>query len=364
MSGSTGYRAASKTVALFRLGRTVVEVTGSRAIRVISGLTSNAVEGVQAGSGVYAFMLNPKGRVVIDMRVLPGPGFETAGVDAHDHPRAERETLWLDVPTVGLEALEEHLSKYVPPIFASYRPLEFDVISLIGPAAADFLTHERTDAEFAFSRDPAELRPLQAATIEGRDIVESGLIVRREDIEGPGFDLYVASVGLSTVEGALEAGVAAAGGTPGTTAEWHMLRIESGLPVYGRELGPSRLAQEAGQDTRAISFEKGCFTGQEVVARIHYRGHVNRHLRGLRVTELPDGPGAARWPDGAHPQPPAELPLTVGGKRVGTMTSPATSPRFGRIGLGYVRRELGAGAVVTCDAFPDSILEVVHLPFT
>lgn len=363
MNATAGYRSAQETIAIFPdLGRTVVEVVGSRAVRVVNGLTSNAIDGLSGGSGVYSFLLNRKGRVVVDLRVLAPPGFDAPADPASDRTKQD-ERLWLDLPTAGLEALEAHLGKYVPPIFATHRRLEFDVVSVLGPEAADWLTRAASGATLDFHRGPGDLAPLGTTTIDARNSAESGLLVRREDIEGPGFDLYLPTDRAPTVVADLLAAAEAVDGAKGTPDDWQSLRIERGLPVYGSELGPGRLAQEAGQDARAISFEKGCFTGQEVVARIHYRGHVNRHLRGFRLMEGPGGAavGNGSEEDGSHPQ--AGAALTLDGKSVGTLTSITTSPRFGRIALGYVRREIEPGAFVTSAAFPGQ-LKVSDLPFT
>jgi len=204
------------------------------------------------------------------------------------------------------------------------------------------------------------LDPLQAASV-GPDC----LVVRRETGEVPGFDLYVP--GESDVHGesdakrkagagelgiALEAAAAALGGVVGDPSVWETLRIENGIPAHETELSADRLAQEASQDERAISFTKGCFTGQEVVARIHYRGHVNRLLRGLLIPADKTGavlPGAG---------------LARGGRVVGLVCSVTESPRFGPIALAYVRREIEPGEHVELADTAGVHLEVTSLPFT
>jgi folate-binding protein YgfZ len=115
------------------------------------------------------------------------------------------------------------------------------------------------------------------------------------------------------------------------------LRILARTPRYGRELDERSLPAEAGLDERAISFTKGCYPGQEPVARLHYRGHPNRTLRVLAV-------------DGAEPGRDAEL--TLEGKVIGRVTSAAPDPEHGIVALAYVRREvpgdaeLGVGSAV------------------
>jgi tRNA-modifying protein YgfZ len=104
------------------------------------------------------------------------------------------------------------------------------------------------------------------------------------------------------------------------------------------------MPQEAGINERAVSFTKGCYVGQETVARLHYKGKPNRHLRGLRLTE-PAQHGAE---------------IRAGDKVVGRVGSACVSPRFGPIALALVRREAGPGDTVLVDG---AEAQVVELPF-
>ncbi|MXW56039.1 MAG: hypothetical protein F4Z59_04950 [Gemmatimonadales bacterium] len=355
-AGSEGYRAAVERVGLFSdFRRAVVAVSGPGALRVLNGLASNDVKDVPVGRGVYSFFLDRRGRVVADLRLLPVAGFER---DAGD---AGTQTLWLDAPGDALPALMNHLRKYVPPMFAGHRETGVAVHALIGPRAAEALEHWEAGAGVSFVRRPGELAPLEATTVRiGGPLA---LVVCREEIEGAGFDLYVdhadGTRDAERLSSQLQRAVARSGGAAAVRGDWEILRLERGLPVFGSELGAERLAQEAGQDDRAISFAKGCFTGQEVVARIHYRGHVNRHLRGLRWT--PNAHHQARDLVGAELRTPSE---TRGAKPVGLITSATRSPRFGPIGLGYVRREVAPGAVLESTDHPGVVLHVADLPFT
>ena len=123
------------------------------------------------------------------------------------------------------------------------------------------------------------------------------------------------------------------------------LRIEAGRPRLGLDMGSETIPQEAGLNERAVSFTKGCYVGQETVARLHYRGKPNRHLRGLRLSEP-----AAR-----------DQPIRLGEREVGTVGSSCVSPTFGPIGLALLRREASPGATVTVG--DDTKAEVVELPF-
>ncbi|HWJ42405.1 MAG TPA: glycine cleavage T C-terminal barrel domain-containing protein, partial [Solirubrobacterales bacterium] len=125
-----------------------------------------------------------------------------------------------------------------------------------------------------------------------------------------------------------------------------ILRIEAGRPRFGAEMGPETMPAEAGIVERAVSFTKGCYIGQETVARLHYKGRPNRHLRGLRFSG-PGRPGAS---------------LALGGKEVGKVGSAAVSPALGPIGLAILRREAEPGATLSLGE--DGVTaEVVALPF-
>jgi folate-binding protein YgfZ len=112
--------------------------------------------------------------------------------------------------------------------------------------------------------------------------------------------------------------------------ELERLRILARTPLFGRELDERVLPAEAGLDERAISFTKGCYPGQEPIARLHYRGHPNRTLRVLALES-----------DGAHA---VEAELTHDGKAVGRVTSTASDPEHGVVALAYVRREVPSDA--------------------
>ena len=124
-----------------------------------------------------------------------------------------------------------------------------------------------------------------------------------------------------------------------------IVRVEHGRPRYGIELDDSVIPQEAGLNERAVSFTKGCYVGQETVARLHYRGKPNRHLRGLRLSE-PVATGE---------------PLRLGEREVGRVGTSVVSPAHGPIALALVRREAAPGDTV---AAGEATATVVELPFS
>jgi folate-binding protein YgfZ len=124
-----------------------------------------------------------------------------------------------------------------------------------------------------------------------------------------------------------------------------IVRVERGIPRQGTDFGSENLPGEAGIVERAVSFTKGCYIGQEPVARMYHRGRPNRTLRGLRLN--------AAAPSGA--------PVTAGPKEVGRLTSSVSSPRLGPIGLAILRREVEAGDEVSVGS--DVTATVAELPF-
>jgi tRNA-modifying protein YgfZ len=123
-----------------------------------------------------------------------------------------------------------------------------------------------------------------------------------------------------------------------------VLRVESGRPRYGIDLDDATIPQEAGLNDRAVSFTKGCYVGQETVARLHYRGKPNRRLCGLRLsTPVPSG-----------------TPLVLGEREVGRVGSSVVSPRHGAIALALVRREAGVGDELVAGS---AVAVVAELPF-
>jgi folate-binding protein YgfZ len=146
----------------------------------------------------------------------------------------------------------------------------------------------------------------------------------------------------------LRAALGHAGVVPVSEAVAECLRVERGRPRFGVDLDDTVIPQEAGLNERAVSFTKGCYVGQETVARLHYRGKPNRRLRGLRL-------GADAAATGEE--------LTFEGRVVGRLGSVAVSPRFGPIALALVRREAPVGSVVAVgDGAAQA--EVVELPFS
>jgi len=145
---------------------------------------------------------------------------------------------------------------------------------------------------------------------------------------------------------ALASALRGRGAVPVDEAAAEVLRVEAGRPRYGVDLDDGVIPQEAGLNERAVSFTKGCYVGQETVARLHWRGKPNRHLRGLRLSA-----------PAAHGDE-----LRLGDRVVGAVGTAVVSPRRGPLALAIVRREAEPGAAVSVGP-GDTTAEVVELPF-
>jgi folate-binding protein YgfZ len=299
-----------------------VSVTGERAAEMLNGLVSQDVRQL-SGAGRPALLLNVKGRVLADLRVFP-----------------TSDGLLLDVPAAGLEKVLATFKKYLPPLYAKYEDLgvAHRHVGTYGPQAAELV-----GSVLEVAPPEPELGCLETM-LAGSPV----LVVRNRRLGVDGVELIGPDETLAGLWGELEAGVVRAGGRAVGGRALEVVRVEAGVPRYGTDMGEDNLAQEPGLE-EALSFEKGCYLGQEVVARIHFRGHVNRHLRGLEFEDGPPEPGAR---------------LLRGEKEVGRVTSAVRSPDLGPIGLGYVRREVEPPETVRWadDDGSEGAVSVVELP--
>jgi tRNA-modifying protein YgfZ len=330
----TEYRSLREGCGLLdRSERGKLALTGPGAAEFLDGQVTNAVATLRAGEGCYAAFLTHKGKMLGDLRILV-VGAQTQGTNASaggesdrrdDAPQGEPAELLLDTERTTLQALFDMIRRFKIgyEVELHKRTLERGLLSLIGPGAA----------EIAGAEDlPAAEHTNMPLEIEG----VATLAVRTEE----GIDFLCDA---SATE-ALAAALRERGATPVPEAAAEIVRVERGRPRYGVDLDDTVIPQEAGLNERAVSFTKGCYVGQETVARLHYRGKPNRHLRGLRLST---------------PTPP-RAELRLGERVVGRLTSSVVSPRLGAIGLALVRREAAPGMTVALDG---GHATVVELPF-
>jgi folate-binding protein YgfZ len=287
-------------------------VTGSEAAEYLQGQLTNDIEALEAGEGLYAALLDRKGHMQGDTRVLR-PG--------------EAADLLLDTEPEALAAVRRHLAMYK-------IGREVDVVDVTGERAILSLIGPRA-VEIAGSAALPE-NACEEVTIAGTQVLAVG--------SGAGIDLIFDVEARDRVADAL----LAAGAAEVSPDAVEILRIETGRPRFGAEMGTETMPAEAGIVEQVVSFTKGCYIGQETVARLHYKGKPNRHLRGLKLS----GAGGAR----------AGAAVRLGEKEVGKLGSAGVSPAFGPIGLAILRREAEPGATVTVGE--DGVTaEVVALPF-
>jgi folate-binding protein YgfZ len=288
------------TFVVDRSERGKLALTGREAKTFLHGQVTNDIEGLVPGTGCYAAFLTHKGKMQGDLRVF----------DLGDE-------LLLDCERVALQDLFNMIRRYKLGLDVELhkRTLEMGLFSVIGPDAPSLV-------------GPAE------HTCARVDLGGARVVAVRTDV---GVDVFFWADDREAVRRALDF-------PDGDEAAAEIVRVESGRPRYGIDLDDSVIPQEAGLNERAVSFTKGCYVGQETVARLHYRGKPNRRLRGVRLSEPA--------PTGAE--------LVYGEKVVGRLGSVVVSPSLGPIGLALVRREAEDGATVEVAG---SRALIVDLPF-
>jgi tRNA-modifying protein YgfZ len=294
---------------LDRSSRGKLLLKGTEAAEYLQGQLTNDVEGLAPGEGCYAALLDRKGHMQADMRVL----------------RLGSDEIWLDTEPVALAVTRRHLEMY-----KIGREVEIEdvgaeraILSLIGPRSADLA-----------GAPPLPEHACKPVAIDGVECIAVGTAL--------GIDLIATAADAERLRSALSDA-----GAPEVGEEAvEVLRIEAGTPRFGAEMDTGTMPAEAGIVDVAVNFEKGCYIGQETVARLHYKGKPNRHLRGLRLSAAAE-PGAT---------------LILDEKEVGRLGGSCVSPVHGPIGLAILRREAEPGAELRLGE-DDVTAQVVDLPF-
>jgi folate-binding protein YgfZ len=276
---------------LERSDRGVIAVTGPDGAEYLQGQLTNDVETLAPGEGQYSALLDRKGHMQADMRVL----------------RPAEEEILIDTEAAALPAALKHLTMYSigRDVSVADASQERSILSLIGPRSAEVA-----------GAPPLPEDACEAINVAGTECLAVGT--------RGGIDLICAAADAERLAAALRE----AGAADVSPEAVELLRIEAGVPRFGAEMGTETMPAEAGIVERAVSFTKGCYIGQETVARLHYKGKPNRHLRGLRLSAAGE-PGAV---------------LRLGEKEVGRLGGAAVSPALGPIGLAILRREAEPGA--------------------
>jgi tRNA-modifying protein YgfZ len=314
-----------------RSERGKLALSGAGAIEFLNGQVTNELAELRPGEGRYAAFLTPKGKMLGDVRILAvegsgsDAGGEASAAGASDEHGASE--LLLDTERTALQALFDMIRRFKIgyDVELHKRTVERGLLSLLGPESARIAGAEQlADAEHA--NTPVSIEGVAALAV-------------RTDL---GVDLLCEAADTERLTSAL----LARGATPVSEPRAECIRVESGRPRFGIDIDATTIPQEAGLNERAVSFTKGCYVGQETVARLHWKGKPTRHLRGLRLS------GEAASGD----------ELRLGERSVGRLGSVVHSPEHGPIALALVRREAEPGASVSVGEHSASAV-VVELPF-
>jgi tRNA-modifying protein YgfZ len=263
----------------------LLEITGADRLRFLNAYVTCDVKPLTPGGGAYGFFTNPQGRILSDIAVL-----------------VHEDRLWLEVAPGQAEAIAAHLRKFIIVDRVEIRPPEdMALLTLIGPRAEGILALPDLSgmADWKHAR----------MTIDGTEVT----VQRRGLLGAPAFSLWVPASSAPQIRERL---LAREGVLPVGEEALEALRVEAGIPRFGVDFGPDNFPKETGLD-EAVSYTKGCYLGQEVVARIHYRGGVQKMMRRLEIE--------------GNPQPGAKLLFE--GREAGTATTVVRT-----LGLGIVHK--------------------------
>ena len=314
-------------IVIDRSYRARMRISGAKAGDVLTGLVTNDVLALESGQGQYAAALTPRGRIVADLRIFADDG-----------------SFLVDVSPRAADGWSAMVKKYVNPRLATYHDETPDLrdVGVFGVQAR----HVVSEITGVSSTALTALAPYAHATvsIDGA----RALVAKVPDLGVDGYEIFVPGESFSSIWDR----AVAAGASPCGLEAWEIGRVEAGRPEWGIDIDETTIPQEANLDELdAISYTKGCYVGQEVVARVHFRGHVNRHLRGLRSAD-------------ASPPPTGATLHDASGQQVGEIRSAVASPRLGGVALGMVRREVELGTQLAARwADGEARVDVSHLPF-
>jgi len=304
--------AALNAAVVAPVGCSVIEISGPGALQCMQGLLTNDIEGAKDRSFSYAALLTPKGIIVTDLWVW-----------------RDADLFTMFAPTAATGELLAVLRRSLPPRIARFDDSSprWKVLRVAGPRAAEVM--ERADAAapavgcITQSGDAVIAAPPRSAPF--------GFQIQCPAEQAPSWSARL------TQSGAIDADPRAL----------EIPRVLGGWPLLGAEIDDKTLIQEARVDELGgVSYSKGCYIGQETVSRLHFRGHVNKRVLGLRWQSTPD---------------PSQADILTDRGNIGRLTSVAwLGHANGYIGLGVIRREVGAGESVTAGG-TDAITE--QLPF-
>jgi folate-binding protein YgfZ len=305
-------------------------IKGKDRIDFLHGMVTNDIKKLTPGTGLYAVFTNDKAKMLSDARIYCLP-----------------DALWVNLEPEVTDKIQKHLDKYTLASDVTIENLtdSFGLLSVYGPPSNEIVT------QIFGSEPPTKEHSTMTFSLEG----VSSLAARNEITGEPGYDLFVPIDRMvPTWNRLLQIGGPYGLRTVGLDA-LDSLRIEAGIPRYGIDMDESNFPMEAGLEKRAISYTKGCYIGQETIARADAQGRMNKRLMGLELTSK-SIPAIGQ----AILAPPAASGTQE--RTVGTITSAIESPTFGKvIAMGYLQRDFAEpGKDVMIEGRP---AKVVSLPF-
>jgi folate-binding protein YgfZ len=267
-----------------------VEVSGGEAVMFLNGMLTNDVAKLEEGAWMHAAFPNPQGRLLAATRILKRGG-----------------AFLFDTEPATYPAVLKHLERFTLAGDFRVRDLtaETSLPSVQGARAPEFVASVLGEDAAATARGRVTRAPSGAGEVT---------VIRATHTSEDGFDLFVDAPDAESLRGALTA----SGARPAGHEALEVLRVEAGLPRYGVDASDANVVLEVVDEDEAVSYTKGCYAGQEIIARIHWRGHVAKRLTGVVFERDAEPPADARLRDPAS------------GREAGRITSSAFSPRLGR----------------------------------
>jgi folate-binding protein YgfZ len=306
-------------------------LVGTDRVRWLNGQVTNNVKDLQVGQGCYAALVTAKGRLQSDLNIA-----------------CLANELLLDFEPDLTAGILQRMEKFIIADDANGVDAapHYGLLSVQGPKAASAVRSLGLALELPTS-------PMSFTTVDDTTLGEIYLM-NQPRLGTSGFDLFVPTAALGAVLDKLIAATRQLGGRACGWQAWETARIEAGIPRFNADMDETNLAPETGIENRAISYSKGCYIGQEVIARIRTYGQVTKALRGLQLA------------DDVEKLPVKGDKLFFEGKEAGYITSAVASPALKRnIALGYVRKEMnqiGARLKLRQNNL-ESDVEIVNLPF-
>ena len=296
------HQAVRRAAGLFDFSfRSKFTLAGEHRVRFLHRIVSNDIQALTPGQGTYVTLLSAQGRILADLRIY-----------------VDEDRVWVDTDADIAEKAMRTLQRYIIGDRVQIEPSELKALAVQGPQA-----RAAVEALWGQNLPPLEQEMAHRSfSSEG----EPARVVRLSSTGEEGYEIWLNGAALKTVWRSAAALPTATSPVPCGTESLEMLRIEAGIARYGPDLGEDTLPLEAGL-LSALSFNKGCYIGQEIIERARSRGHVNWKLMGVRFD-----------PASAAPEPGEAL--THEGKTIGEITSACYSPSLARpIALAYLRRE-------------------------